>query len=661
MNRNKKNKIIAKTPDNFNNKNISKSNSKNQIFPPIETNKTNDSFRKQIDISNLNNQNIKNNMSMNYYSSGNINQNYFNILPNVPYSIPNNKNNSSLNFNNESQSENIKVCVRIRPLSIQEKSRNDIKCVEVYSKDQLLFTHKDKKKSYTYNLVLGENATQEDTFSNCSINKLLNNALDGYTVTIFAYGQTGSGKTYTIMGREDSIDENILSNKLSGIMPKSINYIWKAVSKKKDKYYLKVSFLEIYNEQINDLLNPGNKNLQIRWDSKQGFFVEGLLVFECKTPDDVVKVILQGTKNRKRGSHELNKDSSRSHTILTVYIFSEFENSGEIFHKYGKISFVDLAGSERLKETHSQGEMIKETGNINKSLFVLGKVISALTDKKNTNQHIPYRDSKLTMLLSDSIGGTAKTLMIACISPSDVYGEEILSTLNYASRTMYIKNKPIVQMNGNEKSTLNLKNENNYYKMENEFFKEQFIKFVGMIPNMQNGGFSNEEIENLKVNNPMFSNMNVDDELQKLQEENNELRKDKENQERQNMNLINENKILNAKLNNLENVFIGGDIIRNKDGSVYNDLGENYNLSTVMLENKELKKTIDKLEMDKIELKEIVTKNENQGKFQNDNIEFDNLKDQNEKLARRVQFLQNRERELLQTIMKLKMDNNEIN
>ena len=263
------------------------------------------------------------------------------------------------------------------------------------------------------------------------------------------------------------------------------------------------------------------------------------------------------------------------------------------------------------------------------------------------------------MLLSDSIGGTAKTLMIACVSPSDVYGEETLSTLNYASRTMYIKNKPLVQMNGNEKKALNLKNENNYIKMENEFFKEQFIKFVGVIPNMQNGGFTNEEIENLKVNNPIFSNINVDEELQKLQEENNELRKDKENQERQNMNLINENSILNAKLNNLENVYIGSDIIRNKDGSVYNDLGENYNLSTIMLENKELKKTIDKLEMDKIELKEIVNKTDNQSKFQNDNVEFDNLKDQNEKLARRVQFLQNRERELLQTIMKLKMDNNE--
>ena len=663
MSTNKKNKNNPKTPDNINsNTKVIHSNSKSPLFPPIETNKTNNSFRKHLDISTLNNKGINNNINMNYNPSGNINPNYLGFLPNIPYTVQNYQNGSApnLDFNNDSKSENIKVCVRIRPLSPQELGRGDKKSVEPHSSDQLIYNHKNIRRSYTYNLVFGENSSQEDIFYNCSINKLLDNAMDGYSVTIFAYGQTGSGKTYTIMGRDDSINEKILSNdKYSGIMPKSIKYIWSAVKNRKEKYYIKVSFLEIYNEQINDLLDPGHTNLQIRWDQKQGFFVEGLMVVECKKPDDIVEVILQGTKNRKRGTHELNKDSSRSHSILTLYIISEFENMGEIFKKYGKISFVDLAGSERLKETHSQGGMLKETGNINKSLFVLGKVISTLTDKKNTSQHIPYRDSKLTMLLMDSIGGTSKTLMIACVSPSEVYADETMSTLNYASRTMNIKNKPLVQMDGKERSALNLKAENNYYKMENEFFKEQFIKLVGMIPNIQNGGFTNEEIENFKVNSGFGSNINVDEEVQRLNEENEELRKEKENQERQNMNLINENNILNAKLNNLENVFIGSDIIRNKDGSVYNDLGENYNLNAIMLENKELKKTIDKLEMDKIELKEIVSKQENPGmKIQNDNIEFDNLKDQNAKLTRRVEFLQNRERELLQTIMKLKMDNN---
>jgi len=276
---------------------------------------------------------------------------------------------------------------------------------------------------------------------------LIDNALDGYSVTIFAYGQTGGGKTYTIMGREDSINENVLNNdQYTGIIPKSIKYLWNAVTHKNEKYFIKVSFLEIYNEQINDLLNTKSSNLQIRWNQKQGFFVEGLCVIDCKNPNDIVEILLEGQKNRKIGSHELNRDSSRSHTIMTIYVISEFQSEGQTFKKYGKISFVDLAGSERLKESKSQGDMVKETGNINRSLFVLGKVISTLTEKKNSKQHIPYRDSKLTMLLMDSIGGSSKTLMIACITPSQAYADETTSTLNYAARTMNIKNKPAIQV-----------------------------------------------------------------------------------------------------------------------------------------------------------------------------------------------------------------------
>ena len=670
MNSNKKSqKNGSKTPDinNYNNKNnnLKNANNKNNktIFPKIDDNKTNTSFRQKFDISSINNNNnnnINNNNYNNLINNGNINPNY-NYLPNIPYTAANYPNGISpnLDFNNDQSSENIKVCVRIRPFSIQEKSRNDIKCIEPASQDQLVFANKNIRRSYTYNLVFGEDSTQEDIFYNCSINKLLDNAMEGYSVTIFAYGQTGSGKTYTIMGREDSINEKILNNdKYSGIMPKSIKYIWSAVGARQEKFYIKVSFLEIYNEQINDLLNPGNANLQIRWDQNQGFFVEGLLVIECKKPDDIVEVLLQGTKNRKKGSHELNKDSSRSHCILTLYIISEFINNGESFKKYGKVSFVDLAGSERLKETKSKGGMLKETGNINKSLFVLGKVISTLTDKKNSNQHIPYRDSKLTMLLMDSLGGTSKTLMIACVSPSTAFADETMSTLNYAARTMNIKNKPLIQMDGRNRSVINLKQENDIYKIENDFLKNQFIKLIGVIPNINQGGFSDEEIENFKLNYGYKSDEQLMSEMKKLQEENEELKKIKDNQEHQNMNLHNENEILNAKLTNLENVFIGSNIIRNKDGSVSNDLGDNYNLSAIMLENKELKKTIDKLEMDKIELKEILSKQENPGqKIYNDNVEFESLKEQNEKLSRRVEFLQKRERELLETVMKLKMEN----
>ena len=620
---------------------------KNSNLPNIENSKSGNNI-------------IKSNSNQINPLSNNINQNSSNYQ-NYSYGSQSysNGNQPNLYFDSDTNSENIKVCLRIRPMSLQEKSRNDVSCIEPVSNEQLILSHKNLRRSYTFNLVFGQESSQEDVFFNCSMDKLIDSALDGYSVTIFAYGQTGSGKTYTIMGRDDAINEKILkNNKYSGIMPKSINYIWSTVSRRQQKFYIKVSFLEIYNEQINDLLNPTNSNLQIRWDQKQGFFVEGLLVIECKKPEDIVEIILQGTKNRKKGSHDLNKDSSRSHSILTVYLISEFESGGESYKKYGKISFVDLAGSERLKETHSKGGMIKETGNINKSLFVLGKVISSLTDKKNTNQHIPYRDSKLTMLLMDSIGGTAKTLMIACVSPSSIYSDETMSTLNYASRTMNIKNKPLVQMDAREKARENLQEENEIFIEENEFLKGEFMKLLGMVPKMANGGLTNEDIENYKIAQGFKSNDELDKEIERLKTENEDLKNKKETQMKENRKLNEENNALNSKLINLENVFIGSELLNKKDSTMANISEGNYNISAIMVENTELKKTIDKLETDKIQLQEMISKKNPGIKIFNEGAEFDNMKEQNNKLVRRVEFLQKRERELLETIMKLKMENN---
>lgn len=228
--------------------------------------------------------------------------------------------------------------------------------------------------------------------------------------------------------------------------------MWETMTMRSEQFYVKASFLEIYNEQLRDLLNPSSGVLHPRWNVKNGFFVEDLMVVECTGQEDILSVLHEGMKNRHIGSHELNQDSSRSHSLLTVYLISETKepDTGHVFKKYGKISFVDLAGSERLKESKSEGKvMVKETGSINKSLFTLGKVISMLASDKKTlqekSQYIPYRDSKLTMLLMDSLGGTSKALMIACVTPSDAYIEETVSTLNYAARVMNIKNKPVVQ------------------------------------------------------------------------------------------------------------------------------------------------------------------------------------------------------------------------
>jgi len=196
--------------------------------------------------------------------------------------------------------------------------------------------------------------------------------------------------------------------------------------------------------------------------------------------NDLVAVLNEGIKNRRNGSHELNQDSSRSHSILTIYIISEQKYNNDKIKRFGKLCFVDLAGSERLKESKAKGEMIKETGNINKSLFTLGKVISCLTDK-NKEKFIPYRDSKLTMLLMDSLGGKSKTMMIACISPSINYFDESLSTIQYAMRTMNIKNKPIIQMETKDQIIYNLNQEIKICIIENQFLRQQINKYLHWI------------------------------------------------------------------------------------------------------------------------------------------------------------------------------------
>lgn len=310
------------------------------------------------------------------------------------------------------------------------------------------FKSRKQTRNFHFNYVLPEKASQQQLYDAVGINGLLESALDGYAVTVFAYGQTGSGKTYTMAGNEEKLSQegNFVLDERDGIIPRAVRNLWQLMARRKEQYSLKASFCEIYNEQLRDLLNPSSGVLHCRWNAANGFFVEDLLIVDCTTLNDMVAVLLEGMKNRKSGSHELNKDSSRSHSILTMYVISETKSAEEVVRKYGKVSFVDLAGSERLKESKSQGDMVKETGNINKSLFTLGKVIKGLSDRKSKSPYIPYRDSKLTMLLMDSLGGTSKALMIACASPSMAYIEETTSTLNYATRTMNIKNKPVIQM-----------------------------------------------------------------------------------------------------------------------------------------------------------------------------------------------------------------------
>lgn len=243
-----------------------------------------------------------------------------------------------------------------------------------------------------------------------------------------------------------------------GLVFRSFVYLFKVLQEhEKCNFVLKASFLEIYNEKVIDLLNPGTsrKPLAVRWSKKtRGFFVENLFTVECEELDDLLAVLEEGMKNRSIGTHNMNEYSSRSHSILTVNITSEqaMEN-GVFISKQGKINFVDLAGSEMTKKTQSEGKTLEEANNINKSLMVLGYCISSLSDGKRKSGHIPYRDSKLTKLLADSLAGNGVSLMIACVSPARSNASETLNTLRYAARAKKIATKPYFSSAGSARSS----------------------------------------------------------------------------------------------------------------------------------------------------------------------------------------------------------------
>ena len=257
-----------------------------------------------------------------------------------------------------------------------------------------------------------------------------------------------------------------------GLMVRAFNHLFEKIQtlNNEDEFCkVKASYLEIYNEKTIDLLNQGSKrmNLPIRWNKQnQAFYVENLFTFSCTDTQDLVNILVEGTKNRALGSHSMNEHSSRGHTILTIYIEIESKtigDNGETIYitRHGKINFVDLAGSEMVKKTKSVGKALTEANNINKSLLVLGNCISTLSSGKKSNGgskiHVPYRDSKLTKLLADSLSGNGITLLIACVSPAASSLAETLNTLRYAARAKKIRTQPFIIMDPREAMILNLK------------------------------------------------------------------------------------------------------------------------------------------------------------------------------------------------------------
>jgi hypothetical protein len=402
----------------------------------------------------------------------------------------------------------VKVAVHIRPLIGDERLQGCKDCVTVVpSKPQVqIGTH-----SFTFDHVYGSTGSPSSAMFEECVASLVDGLFQGYNATVLAYGQTGSGKTYTMgTGFKDGCQ--------SGIIPQVMDVLFSKIEtlKHQTEFQLHVSFIEILKEEVRDLLDltslskpetanghagkvssPGKPPIQIRETSNGVITLAGSTEVSVSTLKEMAACLEQGSLSRATGSTNMNNQSSRSHAIFTITleqmrkvnpaVSSDSSLNETMNEEYlcAKLHLVDLAGSERAKRTGSDGLRFKEGVHINKGLLALGNVISALGDEKKRKEglHVPYRDSKLTRLLQDSLGGNSRTVMIACISPADINAEETLNTLKYANRARNIQNKPVV----------------NRDPMSNEMLKmRQQLEYLQAELCSRTGGSSSDEVQGLK-------------------------------------------------------------------------------------------------------------------------------------------------------------------
>uniref|UniRef100_A0A670JF76 Kinesin family member 21B n=1 Tax=Podarcis muralis TaxID=64176 RepID=A0A670JF76_PODMU len=363
---------------------------------------------------------------------------------------------------------------RIRPQMPKEKIEGCHICTSVTPGEPQVLLGKDK--AFTYDFVFDLDTWQEQIYTTC-VSKLIEGCFEGYNATVLAYGQTGAGKTYT-MGT--GFDVNISEDE-NGIIPRAITHLFSGIEERKraaqeqgvpvPEFKVSAQFLELYNEEILDLFDSSRdpdcrhrkSNIKIHEDTSGGIYTTGVTSRLIGSQDELIQCLKQGALSRTTASTQMNVQSSRSHAIFTIYLcqmrvcspvhlvngdsnslLEGSQPSSEYETRTAKFHFVDLAGSERLKRTGATGERAKEGISINCGLLALGNVISALGDQSKRALHVPYRDSKLTRLLQDSLGGNSQTIMIACVSPSDRDFMETLNTLKYANRARNIKNKVVV-------------------------------------------------------------------------------------------------------------------------------------------------------------------------------------------------------------------------
>ncbi|XP_029689224.1 kinesin-like protein KIF1B isoform X14 [Takifugu rubripes] len=371
----------------------------------------------------------------------------------------------------------VKVAVRVRPFNSREMNM-DAKCIIHMQGNSTTIANpkapKEPAKNFSFDYSYWSHTTTEDpnfASQNRVYNdigkEMLQHAFEGYNVCIFAYGQTGAGKSYTMMGKQEEGQE--------GIIPMLCEDLFEKINGETNKeglsYSVEVSYMEIYCERVRDLLNPKNKgNLRVREHPLMGPYVEDLSKLAVTSYTDIADLMDAGNKARTVAATNMNETSSRSHAVFTI-VFTQKKHDSETdlsTEKVSKISLVDLAGSERADSTGAKGTRLKEGANINKSLTTLGKVISALAEvdnstnkskKKKKTDFIPYRDSVLTWLLRENLGGNSRTAMVAALSPADVNYDETLSTLRYADRAKNIKCNAVINEDPNNKLVRDLKDE----------------------------------------------------------------------------------------------------------------------------------------------------------------------------------------------------------
>ena len=563
--------------------------------------------------------------------------------------------------------DNINVSIRIRP----KENNSSSTLLNIY--DNKIIT---SNISYQFDYIADENSNQNEIFEHCA-KKICDYSLEGYNGTIFAYGQTGSGKTYTLFGPKYSFnninkinnyEEDISMNDINancnnktssninlddesiGLLPRIIYYLFNNTNNNNsnNSYTFRISYLEIYQESLSDLLNPESKNLTIR-DVKGKIIVDGLRTFLLNSPEEGLKYVTQGTKLRRIACTKMNEESSRSHAIISIYIENSKKEEDGIILKKSVFHIIDLAGSERQNKTGALGERVREAGSINKSLLNLTRVIKNII---NNIKPIPYRDSKLTLFLKDSLGGNAKTSIIGNISPSDSNNSETISTLNFAICAKKVKNKAIIneELSNINKATYiefkKLKDKYNAICHENSMLKKQInnnrnkinpFDYTSIVDSVENDieKMSKEmEQKNLEIDSKNEELIKLNDRIQKYEleiklkeKQIDQLKEDNKKYKNENNQILEKVNLLNNNIN--ENKINTNNIIENKNKEI-SDLNINLTISNDKLREKEL--TI-------VSLENNLNTYKNENKYYIDlinekNIEINKLMLENEKLKK---------------------------